>query len=1118
MMAGPESVRLAGWSSSLAGETIEYHSPYPGVRRALLCRAMGKGMAIAWRTAPYPNAGVSALESGDEAQREACPQCPVNGPDDPVSFLWLAGLATGKGAHSFTLTAGGLREGPAIFTFRTDGVRAWEVTGETGACEGETTGDDGVRLAFTTAFADQFDELFGIMSLTVPAAATVPGHPLDLRVTGEDAGSDDWFMMFEHSLADWVRAEAEPALLKSAEGPMQPVRVEISRIGAPTSAMITASPTAPESDPAVEAAGGEEAVSDCTKETGGGRSRAGGGVAGVTKLAVAIATGFNEFRLPVPAVTSPATATVTVSFADTTPDSVLTIRQQPVRRREIWLLPHPHLDIGYTDHQDEVEKRHWAHLEQALSLAGGTGWGPEKALSPAGSTGAYPEEARFRWNVEQLWAVESWWRRASPGQRRELAEAVRQGHIGLQATLAGVLTGLCGPEELRHLTDFACELSREIGVAIDTAMITDIPGQSWGLVPALAEAGVRYLSSGPNYMPGLADGGDRIGGTLKAWGDRPVWWESQSGEERILFWMAGRGYSWFHGLNGASVDPDRPRPLMEYLSELEEAEYPYDLIQVRYTIGGDNGPPDPKLPDMVAAWNGRYASPLLRIATAGEMFREMEGRHGDEIPVVRGDFTPYWEDGAASSAAETAMNRNSANRLVQAESLWRSHASESLPVEEFAAAWRKVVLFSEHTWGAAESVSDPDSSHVCAQWEYKRGLALDADRMSRELLDRAMEVAAGAARGSGAGTGPRTGRGPGTGTGLLGSFRSPGACTVTVFNTLGWPRSGVVRVPAGRSEAGDRVLDPDSRPVASQRLGGGDLAFLADDVPAGGMLLYSVVAGEASAPVEGCGAKGDGLTLRNSRLTATVDAETGAVSSLVWLPSGAELVDRSQWPGLNAYLYVPGRDPRLAIGITAQDGVKVTIGERGPLVASLRIQSEAPGARMMQRELILAAGSDCLEIENLIDKTTVRGKESVHIAFPFRVTGGLVRLDLGGIVIRPDLDQLAGACRDWFCVHSGVEVVNEDVGVILTTRDAPLVEIGALTDETPRACGRRGWRGEVGESQAVFSYVMNNYWHTNYRAEQDGLVRLRYTVRPFSGKGPGLTAQGRSDVQPLLVF
>ena len=55
------------------------------------------------------------------------------------------------------------------------------------------------------------------------------------------------------------------------------------------------------------------------------------------------------------------------------------------------------------------------------------------------------------------------------------------------------------------------------------------------------------------------------------------------------------------------------------------------------------------------------------IATTGEMFREFERRYGDVIPSIGGDFTPYWEDGAGSTSRETAMNRASAERLMQAE-------------------------------------------------------------------------------------------------------------------------------------------------------------------------------------------------------------------------------------------------------------------------------------------------------------------------------------------------------------------------------------------------------------------------------------------------------------------
>lgn len=48
------------------------------------------------------------------------------------------------------------------------------------------------------------------------------------------------------------------------------------------------------------------------------------------------------------------------------------------------------------------------------------------------------------------------------------------------------------------------ELGRRCGVTVDSMMISDVPGLTWGLIPALTQAGVKYISDGPNYA-------DRIG-------------------------------------------------------------------------------------------------------------------------------------------------------------------------------------------------------------------------------------------------------------------------------------------------------------------------------------------------------------------------------------------------------------------------------------------------------------------------------------------------------------------------------------------------------------------------------------------------------------------------------
>ena len=162
------------------------------------------------------------------------------------------------------------------------------------------------------------------------------------------------------------------------------------------------------------------------------------------------------------------------------------------------------------------------------------------------------------------------------------------------------------------------------------------------------------------------------------------------------------------------------------MHRLESVKYPYDIVQLRWTKG-DNGPPDEARHGSVRDWNAKHAYPRLIIATTSEAFHAFEKRYGDKLPTYRGDLTPYWEDGAASSARETGINRHSADRLLQAETLWALMSRAHFPAADFAAAWKNVALYSEHTWGAYNSVSQPDLPFVKTQWKYKQAYALDAD-------------------------------------------------------------------------------------------------------------------------------------------------------------------------------------------------------------------------------------------------------------------------------------------------------------------------------------------------------------------------------------------------------
>lgn len=997
--AGAEWLR--GYGQTLSGAVMSYHSPYPDISSALISRASDGAMAVEWETQVVP----------------------ANWKGGPAIFVWLAGHATGKGGHRFDLAV----DGKETLSFRTSldsSRREWR-----------EEGSDGTSLTFKTVMADQFDELFGFMWLEVPAAVLRPGRPLRLRVTGEKAGSNDWFMVFRDDLRRDVWARSEQALVRKDGKLFQIVRVELSHLAPPGGAVITCG----KADPA----------------------------------RLELKLGYNALEFYLPAVDKEQLVPIAVTMDD---GSVRhgDLKVRPVVPREIWLLPHSHVDIGYSDPQPVVEKNHWRYFREAIALAR--------------KTTGYPEGARFKWNTEQAWAVETYFRQAGEADKAAFIDAVRRGSIGLQATLAGILTGLCHPEELIHLTDFARGLGRQAGTPVDSVMVTDIPAQSWSFVPALSLAGIKYVSSGPNYMPNLFDGGDRIGWALKAWGDKPFYWLSPSGEEKVLFWMAGRGYSWFHGLNMGSLAKAPPFRIFEYMDELAEKSYPYSMVQVRYTVGGDNGPPDPDLADYVRRWNETYASPKIVIATASEMFAEFERRHGEAIPEVRGDFTGYWEDGAASTAKETAMSRTAADRLIQAEALWSIVGKRDFPAEKDAEAWRNVVLFSEHTWGASDSVSDPDGDGPRAQWEYKKAFAAGADRMSRELLEE------GAA-----------GKGRATASKAAGS-------TIDVINTCSWERTDLVVVPAEMSQAGDLVKNAAGVVVPSQRLKSGALAFLASGVPGFGAERYFVREGRAG----GNGAaRAERTEVLNGKIRAVVDRDSGAVRSFIWNDKGTrELVEPGREPGLAHYLYVPGLDPETARTVSA---VSIKPGEPGPLVSSLVVESDAPGTKGLVREYRVVDGLSRLDIAVTVDKEKIRDKEGVHIAFPFAVPGGTPRVDIGWGFVRPEADQIAGACRDFFCARDSVDISNGEFGLTLTSLDAPLVEISAITDETPRHGERRVWLQKLAPSTRLFSYVMNNYWHTNYKADQEGPVTLRYALSPHHGSDTAAAKRlGLEASTPLL--
>ena len=865
------------------------------------------------------------------------------------------------------------------------------------------------------------------MFLKVPVRDFPQGQPLSISVVGDSANRRDWYITFTYPLKDSISVQAQPALIRTSSGQKQLIDVLIECSQLSDSVDIT--------------------------------------VPGQDPMKAQLELGFNKVPFTINAVKAERQIDLVIAVSGQpvkTEKAVI----QPVAYREFWLLPHSHNDIGYSDLQADVLKKQLKNLRDAMQLCG--------------KTATYPNAARFKWNTEILWAVDSFLTSCTKKERDEFIALVKEGGIGLNGLYSNELTGLCRPEELVRLTDFARTLSRTYGVQIRDAMITDIPGYTWATVPALVQGGIKYLSSGPNYVPTMPDLGDRVGRFNRAWGDKPFYWVSPSGQEKLLLWVAGKGYSWFHDWISGKAGQTTASRLFDYLRELAQDGYPYDMIQLRYTIVADNGPTDPKLPDFVKSWNEKYDSPRLVIATALQMFEEFERRWGKQIPSFAGDITPYWEDGALSTLRELGIVRRASERLVQTEVLGSIQGGKELMRKGFDDAWKNVLLFDEHTWGAHNSVSEPESPFAVSQWQVKQRFALDAAGQSDRVLSMQLSSVTG-------------------------------GNAVDVINTSSWSRTELVVLPPGERRAGDSVVDALGAPVPSQRLSTGGLAFVAEDVPPLGARRYFVKAGVAAA---NGGVRVSETGLENGLISVKLDPETGAIRSLK-TSAGVELVDTSALRGLNQYCYVPGRSP----GKVQMNMVKeVQIKEQGPLVGTVRIISEAPGCKSLVQEVSLVDGMMKVEIVNTLDKAIVREKESVHFAFPLNVPGGAFHLDGGWGIMRPTVDQLPGSCLDYLSTGRWTDVSNTNRGVTWTTMESPLIEIGRMTDETLAANGYRAWRDALAPGTTFFSYAMNNYWHTNYAAYQEGTSVLSYALFPHEAfDAADAYRRGIEQSQPLLV-
>jgi alpha-mannosidase len=495
----------------------------------------------------------------------------------------------------------------------------------------------------------------------------------------------------------------------------------------------------------------------------------------------------------------------------------------------------------------------------------------------------------------------------------------------------------------------------------------------------------------------------------------------------------------------------------------------------------DNTPIDADLPDAVKSWNEEYAFPHLIIAGATEIMKAFDDKYGDRLPVYKGDFTEYWTDGLGTAAKQTAMNRSSKERLIQSETLWSIVNPESpAPVDAFNEAWRNVIMGTEHTWCYMDPSKQPITNNILA---VKFGFFQKADDQSRYLMKLALS--------------------PVTET----SSRNIG-----VFNTLPWTRSGMIYIPASQLRDYKGIIDENGNPVISQRLSTGEFAFYAANIPSFGSVKYLLT----DRMFESKASLASGNILDNGILRVVIDPNSGDITSLKC--GSAEFSGSVNGTNVNSYRYLHGDDtPDKASGT---NHVKISISENGPLLATIRIESEAEGCNSLVREITLMAGQPWVEIANTVDKKAVKEKEGIHFGFGFNISNPVTHVDIPWGIMELEKDQLPAGNRNWIAFQRWLDIAGDAGGITFCSLDAPVFESGNITANVlGAATNSPKWIRKLGPSSIIYSWAMNNHWHTNFPLSQEGKVQFRYRILPHTSVYNAADANrfGLGQAQPLIA-
>ena len=773
---------------------------------------------------------------------------------------------------------------------------------------------------------------------------------------------------------------------------------------------------------------------------------------------VKLEAGENRFFFEVPEVSSAQSLPLMVTRGKEEL-ATETVTIEPVRHWRMNLVQHTHTDIGYTRSQMEILAEHLRYIDYALDYCD--------------ATDDYPDAAKFRWTCEISWAVSEYLKCRPAEQIARLKQRVKEGRIELATMYLNF-------DELPDEQTLAASLAplkqfREAGMRAELAMQDDVNGIGWCFSEYFADAGVKYLNMGTHGHRALICF------------DKPTvfWWQSPSGKKVLAYRAEHYNQGNFFGVHTDDFGQFETR-VLEYLGQLEAKDYPYDICAAQHSgYFIDNAPPSTKSCEMVRRWNEKYEWPKLRTAVATEFIKTVESDYADRIQTIRGAWPDWWTDGFASGAREAAVSRITHSNIIanQAGLSFAKMLGAELPEgmnERIDGINNALLFYDEHTFGYSESVRDPYGLETWEQRSLKQSYAWEAYRYAGLLGENTM--------------------------GLLQSFvPKANVPSIAVFNTLNWSYSGIAKVYIDHQilpkEKAFRIVDEAGHEIPAQagesRSDGTYWCLYVKDVPALGYARYRVEVLDEPRPAVVAADKLADKRVENEWYTIDFDPSRGTIHQLYDKALGKPLLSAdAEWEmGEFIYEIIDSRHPMEKYTAPQflrrrPERIRFERYEKGPIWDTYRFRGETVAGREPNNLMVeyrVYNVEKKIEVVYRLRKKAVTDPEAIYIAFPYEVEAGKIHLDVPGGNIEAGVDQIPGSSNDWYTVQNFATARSERSQVVMGSPEIPLMQFGAINTGRYEA-------GAVPQSTNMYSWPMNNYWVTNFNADQMGELQWSYFI------------------------